>query len=246
MAKVFLAADSKFPIADHARAQVYGAAGFETLALHGAPSVTVDQNVERVEFPGGLNGYSFQAQGNQVLVKQNGVTIAAVAAQDDGNGTRLAFADGAADLKIVGLGAMTLGGKSFGANSASFAPAELGVGFDASDTSSAGGGGQTLNIGPSNAGGTSDLASGDFSANFAAGNYDYTLSGFAGGDRLAFASGASLSVVNASGTDGQVDISATFTGQIVTVHLTGIAPSADGSIFSVNSFNAVFGPGSLA
>jgi Zn-dependent metalloprotease len=132
-AKVFLDAGETFPIEDKAVAQVYGGSGFETLALHGAPNLVVDQNVERVEFPGGLNSYSFQAQGNQVVVKQNGVTIAAVAAQDDGDGTRLAFADGAADLKIVGLGAMTLGGKSFGANPASFAPAELGAGFDASD-----------------------------------------------------------------------------------------------------------------
>jgi hypothetical protein len=40
-----------------------------------------------------------------------------------------------------------------------------------------------------NPSGTSDLSSGDFSVNFAAGNYDYTLLGFAEGDRLAFASG---------------------------------------------------------
>jgi hypothetical protein len=231
-ANLFLTANASFPIADGAVAKIYGAGGIETIRLDGVPSVVSDQNVERVEFPGSLDAYSFQMQGNRTIVRQAGQTVASIGVQDDADGTRLAFADGSASLKIVGLNAFALGGKPIGVETAAFAPADLGQNFDALDRSAtAGAASQTLTIDASKTGGTADLSSGAIGANFAPGDYVYTLSNFAAGDRLLFPAGYSLSVDNASPADGMIDISAAEQGHLALAHLVGLAFSADSNIF---------------
>ena len=75
--------------------------------------------------------------------------------------------------------------------------------------------------------------------------FTYNVANFAVGDKLLFDDGTAISLINTSGTDGTLDVVGSLNGQAVTVHLTGIAAASDGAIFGVNSFNTVFGFGSL-
>jgi hypothetical protein len=75
--------------------------------------------------------------------------------------------------------------------------------------------------------------------------FTYNVDKFAAGDKLVFDAGTALSVTNISGTDGVIDVVGSLSGQIVTVHLTWLDLASDGAIYGVNSFNTVFGPGSL-
>lgn len=76
--------------------------------------------------------------------------------------------------------------------------------------------------------------------------YAYGITGFAAGDKLAFAAGSALSVTNTSGTDGTIIVAGSLAGQSVTVTLTGVAVADDGGVFNAASFNTTFGAGSLA
>ncbi|MES2262014.1 MAG: DUF4214 domain-containing protein [Pseudomonadota bacterium] len=78
-----------------------------------------------------------------------------------------------------------------------------------------------------------------------AASYTVNIANFAAADAIRFALGSSMSVSQASGTDGIIDISGSLAGQTVLVHLTGVATALDGAVFDVASFNAAFGAGSL-
>jgi len=75
--------------------------------------------------------------------------------------------------------------------------------------------------------------------------FTYNISGFASGDKLVFDSGTAVSLNNISGSDGIIDVFGSMDGKEVTVHLTGIAVASDGTIYGVESFNGIFGSGSL-
>ena len=75
--------------------------------------------------------------------------------------------------------------------------------------------------------------------------FTYNVANFAAGDQLVFDAGTAVGLINISGADGIIDVVGSLNNQAVTVHLTGIAAAADGAIFGVNSFNTVFGAGSL-
>lgn len=108
-------------------------------------------------------------------------------------------------------------------------------------------GGSTTTVAVSAANTTAyDASTANVTFNVAAGNYTYNINAFAAGDKLAFATGSALSIVNNDGTDGVIDISGTLNGQLVNIHLTGVATAQDGAIFSVDTFNTAFGSGSLA
>ncbi|TRX01029.1 beta strand repeat-containing protein [Candidatus Methylobacter oryzae] len=97
------------------------------------------------------------------------------------------------------------------------------------------------------AAGFSDASTANNTYNVTIGStYTYNASGFAAGDKIAFPAGAAISVNNTSGSDGVVDVVGTLNGNAVIVHLTGIAIASDSAIFGINSFNTVFGGGSLA
>jgi hypothetical protein len=134
-ATAFLNSDVAFPIADQAAARIFGTGGDETIQLQGAPSVTLDQNIERLEFPNALSAYSFAMQGNQAIVRQGGRLIATIGVQDDADGTRLVFADGSAALTIMGLSSGKLGGISLGAGPLTVSIADLDTAFDAGERS---------------------------------------------------------------------------------------------------------------
>jgi hypothetical protein len=54
-----------------------------------------------------------------------------------------------------------------------------------------------------------------------------------------------LNVVNTSGTDGVVLITGEVGGQVVDVTLTSLSLALDRQVLGFNSFNSVFGAGSL-
>lgn len=140
MAKVFLESGDTFTLSNSA--EVFGASGTgtETIAVTGAANVTVDANVERIDFSGNLSDYTFELVGNQLTVKLGGTTAGVFALDSDT--IKMAFADGSADATLTGLGAGTLGGVAFPTSDA----AMTGITQDPADTSSnasAGGSGST-------------------------------------------------------------------------------------------------------
>jgi hypothetical protein len=140
----------------------------------------------------------------------------------------LVFTDGSSqNLTLTGLGVASLGNTSFGSTPVKIIPQPIKIPVSSAITLD----------------GSNGLSEFDFST----GNYTATITGFKANDVLNFFNGASISVANVSGTDGNITITASdlTTGNIVKVQLTGISSAQDASIFSVASFNSTFGAGSL-
>jgi hypothetical protein len=95
------------------------------------------------------------------------------------------------------------------------------------------------------AAGTSDASANDITFTVAGGNYTYTITGFGAGDKIDFPADQAPTIVNSSVTDNSVDIQWAFSGQTVIVTLTGLTTAQDEAIYSVNSFNTVFGADSI-
>lgn len=109
MATVFLNSNENFTLSNNA--SVYGASGSgtEKIIMLGTPTLLLDQNIESLALPNALNHYTFKIQGNQALIQSGSTLVATIGIQGDSDGTRLIFADGAANLKITGLNTGTLG-----------------------------------------------------------------------------------------------------------------------------------------
>jgi len=109
--KVFIAATSTeaFTVSDSG-VTVYGGSGREVITIaSGVNSITLDQNIDRVNLPGTSNEYTFKQMGNQLVVYQ-GSPILTIPIQGDNDGTQLGFSNGGAyDIKMV-AGVLTLGG----------------------------------------------------------------------------------------------------------------------------------------
>ena len=75
--------------------------------------------------------------------------------------------------------------------------------------------------------------------------FTYNIANFSAGDKLIFDDGTAVGLINYSGTDGVIDVNGSLNEQVVTIHLTGIAATSDAAIFGINSFNTIFGVGSL-
>jgi len=106
---------------------------------------------------------------------------------------------------------------------------------------------QSVAVSSSNASTAFNAAGGSFAYGVGEGTYKTSISGFGPGDSLSFFGSkvANLNVVNTSGTDGVVLITGEFGGQVVDVTLTSLAVALDGQVLGVNTFNSVFGAGSL-
>lgn len=89
---------------------VRGSAGIETVQVSGTAFLTIDQNVEIVEFTGAASDYLFSLSGNVVTVRTlDGTAVADISVSDVA--TSLRFADGGAELGIdFAARAITLGG----------------------------------------------------------------------------------------------------------------------------------------
>jgi hypothetical protein len=82
--------------------------------------------------------------------------------------------------------------------------------------------------------------------NIAAGQYIATIStGFGLNDKLVFATGTVKDISNTSGSDGNLTVTGSLGGQVVTINLTGVNSSLDGQVIDPASFITAFGAGSL-
>jgi hypothetical protein len=106
---------------------------------------------------------------------------------------------------------------------------------------------QSVAVSSSNASTAFSAAGGNFAYSLGEGTYKTSISGFGPGDSLSFFGSkvANLNVVNTSGTDGVVLITGEVGGQVVDVTLTSLVLTLDQQVLGVNSFNSVFGAGSL-
>ena len=170
--------------------------------------VTVDANVETIDFSGNLADYTFELVGNQLAVSLNGVVAATLSLT--GEEATLRFADGSAPVKLSGLDAGTLGGVALpgsGTTTTTDAPI-AGVALDATDPSGnagTGGGAATYSLD-----GTAALSMNEdatdvtytvTTTNVADGNLAYTLSGT--GIEAADITGGltgNVAIVNGTGT----------------------------------------------
>jgi V8-like Glu-specific endopeptidase len=92
MASVFLGINERgFNIAnsdDH----VYGQTGFESVhILIGVSNIVLDQNIEQVSLAGDMPDFTYQQQGNQLMVFDSGNLVVTIPVQGDEDGTRLVF-----------------------------------------------------------------------------------------------------------------------------------------------------------
>jgi hypothetical protein len=78
-----------------------------------------------------------------------------------------------------------------------------------------------------------------------ASTFTFNITKFAAGDRLVFDAGTHVEVTNVNANDGVIDVIGSLNGQVVTVHMTGIAAASDQGVFGANSFRTVFGANSL-
>jgi hypothetical protein len=90
--------------------------------------------------------------------------------------------------------------------------------------------------------GSSNAGAGNVKYSFAAGNYDYTIAGFGNGDVLDFPNDVAATVINNNFTDNSIEVQWASNGTVVHVILTGLGSD---TAVGVNSFNSVFGTGSI-
>jgi len=97
-----------------------------------------------------------------------------------------------------------------------------------------------------NATGSSDASSLDSTYNFTAGNYTYTISGFAAGDKLNFPTENTPTIINDDFTDGKVTLQWAADGDVIDVILTGLPEATDATIYGADSFRTAYGSASLS
>ncbi|MBF0389371.1 MAG: hypothetical protein HQK71_04625 [Desulfamplus sp.] len=245
MPKIFLASGENFRVLDNAN--IIGKAGSsETVRIMGTPSVTMDANIDRVEFTGNINQYTFEVSGTSVTIRSGGSAVATFGGVE--NIITLAFADGSAPLELKGLSSALLGTVSLSTLSGGSA---LTPSLNTSDKSTVGDytpADSSISISVTSGNTTPyDASSDDVAFNFTNGNYIYNISGFSNGDILNTLDTAAITVSNSSAADGIIDILVADSagGTNMTIHLTGVTTAQDGAAFSQSSFINVFGPGSL-
>ena len=243
MAKLYLDSNETFILSS--ATTVFGrAGGSEKIVINAsATNVVVDANIERVDFAGNVSAFTFQGTGNQIKVYSGGTLVATSTVQEGNTGTLMAFANGTVAVK-VGVGGMTLGGSAVSATAGTVTPISIDTGSASTATGGSGGtGSQTIAV--SAAGSVTETSATNTTFNIASGTYTYNIAGFGTGDKLAFPTAGLATIINASTSDGIVDVQYANAGQTVTIHLTGIPSATDATILGTSSFNTAFGAGSL-
>jgi hypothetical protein len=223
-------------------AAFYGNSGFETVKIQDGVAVTLDGNIERVEFARSSSSYTYQATPTGIDVLLSGNRVASVV-----NVEKLAFTNGSAMVAVTftpqGLG-FTLGGSTVSttASAIAFTPnnsiGEVSTLIAATPVS------VTLNANSTSVTATS---SADI-FNIASGSYKATIADFKPGDKLKFFTGAVINFIqDTNNGDGYQQISGTDlnTGATVIIALTGLTSAQDDGAFNVASFNTLFGSGAL-
>ena len=186
-----------------------------------------------------MNAYTYSQGGNTIKIYDATSTtlLATLPVQSDTNGTRLTFTNGTANAMLTS-GVMTLGGATVSPIAATAVTLTT---IDATVTSISSM--PTNTIAVSATGSTIDSTAINTTYEIASGTYTYSIVGFSAGDRIDFLPTATLNVTNSSFADGSVDLIWAFTGNVVTIRLTGLA--SDISLNSIADFNTVFGTGTI-
>lgn len=239
-AKVFLGVNDAFTVANSG-ATIYSSSGSSDAVTisQDVNSVTLDQNTDRIILNQPLNAYTYSQGGNTIKIYDATSTtlLATLPVQSDTNGTQLTFTNGTANAMLTS-GVMTLGGATV---SPIAATAVTPTTIDAAVTSISSM--PTNTIAVSATGSTIDSTAINTTYEIASGTYTYSIVGFSAGDRIDFLPTATPNVTNSSFADGSVDLIWAFTGNVVTIRLTGLA--SDISLNSIADFNTVFGTGTI-
>jgi two-component system NarL family response regulator len=118
-AKIYLGSDDNFTVSDSG-AILYGGAGTDTVTIAaGISGVSLDQNIERINFSGAANSYSFKQTGNKINIYDaaGNSLLASIPVQGDTDGTVFGFNNGTTSAFLSG-GVITLGGAPVSINSA--------------------------------------------------------------------------------------------------------------------------------
>ena len=264
-AKLFMGTGGDVVTVSNSGMAVYGNTGYDVVTIaDGVYGVTLDQNIERINFTTELSNYKFKQTGNIINVFSALGTLLIITApvQDDNDGTLLSFSNGTASVKITTGGTMTLGGAivtsgSMPATISLFTTTTTTTTTSTPTTSTTTTSTTTTtltasqeNISLSNANGNG-IAVNNRTYNVTADSYTYTLNGFSAGNKLVCTGGTNpyWSVANTSGTDGILIVSCSVTYGTTTktaqINLTGINTTMDAQVYNRASFKTTFGADSL-
>jgi hypothetical protein len=118
-AKIYLGSNDNFTV-NNSGATVYGNSGYEIITIAvGISGVTLDQNIERINFSGTSSAYAFKQTGNKInIYNTSGSTLIATApVQGDTDGTIIGFSNGNASA-LLSAGVMTVGGATVSSTAA--------------------------------------------------------------------------------------------------------------------------------
>lgn len=255
------------------QAQVFGSNGYETVRIAGTPNVTIDSSVERLEFVKTFNEYGFFVTDNILSVVDRDVGSVVANITSYGESLHLAFQDGSTQFSLTGLNQGVMENKTnifeqFNKHELNqFLSSPSANILNTTDISSTSfqtfgsfvthGESVLIELGSSlNYNATNNQVSYVFSdsiigaSSVHANDIAYTIANFGVDDTLAFSANGTdrtISVVNSNAFDGELFIHYDHTtiGHSVTVKLTGIDAQTDLLVNDVESFNTIFGIGSL-
>jgi len=218
-------------------ATVYGVAGDSDDRLiieSGARGVSVNANLDRVDFAGSLEDFTFRGGfgANMEVYAADGTTLlATIPLQGDADGTQLVFSNGGVDA-IYSAGAIGVGGVSLTGTASAISPAASMI--DTSVTTGGNGGSTTtVNVSAANNGDTYAALSA-ITETFNIGNsasYNYSISGFElGADVIKMPSGTT---VNNTALDGKAGLQWASGGVVVDVTVTGLTDAQDNLLTTI-------------
>jgi hypothetical protein len=257
MVKVFLDVNDNFIIND-SNVTVKGlSGGSEKVTISaGVTGVTTDANLEAIDFAGALSSYQFKVTSGQGIQIFDGAGVLLTTIPSiNADAMKIAFADGTANLVQTGGTAFSLGGQSISTiTTAAISATSMGTLFNTAITSITNASGISLTPAPTTStinvttAGTYILTSAADTVNISAGSYDATIQGFAVGDKIDLPTSflSTLTLSNANSSDGSLVLQGNDeTNNVITITLTGITAAIDASIYSLASFQTIFGAGSL-
>lgn len=240
MAKAILEAGETYIAASNV--VIFGNDGNETVKVRDGAIVTTDPNIERVEFTKASTDLSFKATSTGIQVYYGTTVIANVAA-----GEKLAFSDGSA---VVSTAFNPITGVIFklGDTVVPTTLSNLSISLNTNP-------GEASTIATSSSGivtisgaGTKSATDGadDFKLATAASSYEVTINGGFNytNDQILVPIGSSKPGALPGGvndvTDGNVDLTWSNNGNVVTIHLVGVDPSTEAAM-QANAVSSVFG-----
>ena len=233
MSKIFLdRTDPTFKVAS-SNATIYGANGNQIVTIDtGVANIVIDANVEGIQFAGVTSDYKFKQTGNALEIYSSAsALITTIGLQDDTNGTQLTFSDGTLDAQFL--------------PTATGLFLKVGTAIISNTTPTAISNGNNVAVNASNTM-PFDASAGNVHFTVAEGNYTYSIANFGKGDVLQFPKASTATVSNPVGTDGTVTLQYANNGNIAVVNLSGLTAAQDTSVYSLKSFQDLFGASSIA